>query len=193
VVNVSTPGECCALCATPFWAYQNCQFWTYDPVALTCWFKDNNLGKKTAKGLTSGSLIWVPPNGAPPAPPPVCPGDTNTSQSYLPGHVCGGTGLLRAAANELEVPTQEGCSAACCRRENCSAWQWIPDQENPPPLGSDDPPLPSSEPHGCWLGEATTCVPRLPTLGVIAGLRSTATCRASFTTSLDEMQCEGTN
>lgn len=58
-VTADNPSDCCAKCG------QNslCKFWTF--ASGQCWLKETNAGRKTAKGLVSGSCVHPP---APPSP-----------------------------------------------------------------------------------------------------------------------------
>jgi beta-glucosidase len=69
--NPSAPGtsadDCCNQCKSR----GDCNAWTWQPSANTCWFKPNDSGKQTSNGLTSGHVIGK-------IPVQYCESDTNT-------------------------------------------------------------------------------------------------------------------
>ena len=67
----TSPGDCCAKCATYTDAtIGQCKFWTFDGVD-TCWFKSNNKGYRAGgKAITCGSVANVPMPTPAPTPPP---------------------------------------------------------------------------------------------------------------------------
>jgi len=75
--------ECCAQCAQ----FPGCKYFTYAPslVGSECWFKDNNGGKRSKKGVISGGVGSAPAPMPTPVPAPV-PGPVPVPAPTPSGH-----------------------------------------------------------------------------------------------------------